>query len=107
MPDEVEVPSVLPNGNLIEYIGRISAPTLLAIIIVTNFAGLWVSGSSYNKLEAEKDRWLAMALEGLKTSKEISTARIPIMSAPPVNEITPEDVKKQLEVIKDVNGVSE
>lgn len=76
---------------------------ILAFILFTGFNENWVWGNTYREVKAERDEWKRVALEGLQVAKEISPARLPILTPPSVNSQEPFDVEGQLETIKNIN----
>lgn len=85
------------NTDMIKNIASASAPTLLAIAIVTGVMGVWVPGTTYNKMEADRNEWKTLALQGLQKAEVKS-----IGMAPPVvhQSITKSEVKARLENVR-------
>lgn len=87
----------------VDNISKVGIIGLLLIILVTGSTGTWVWGTTYNEVKAERDEWKKTALDGLRVAREISPARIPIMAGPPGKELTPSDIRNQLQVVKNIN----
>lgn len=96
------------NLFTVENISKAGVVTLLAIVLITGATGVWVWGSTYNEVKADRDKWEKIALDGLTTARQVSKARLPYMMAAPSTsskELRPEDIKSQLELIKKLNHV--
>jgi hypothetical protein len=70
-----------------EWIGRISAPSLLAIALGTYMSGLWVSAGELHRLQdaanaqvadakADRDQWKQLALKGATVATEATNHTI-------------------------------
>jgi hypothetical protein len=105
----------MANLFTVENITKGGIIGLLLIILVTGFTGVWVYGPSHKaeivSLEkqlttalAEREEWRKLAIEGLRVSREVSAARVPILGANPNTEVSPEDVADQLRVIQNLNN---
>lgn len=95
MPDSE--PSQL---SLVKWISGASAATLLAVAVVTNVAGVWVSGKLYEEVKVERNEWKKLALDGLKTAESASKVRLSLPLDP--NEATPGEVGSRLRDIESV-----
>jgi hypothetical protein len=90
-----------------ENIKNIGLVGLLSLIIITGSTGVWVWGTTYQEVKADRDEWKKTALDGLRVARDISPVRLPILSRGPskVNvEVRPEDIKRELAVIHSMNG---
>ncbi len=61
--------------KLYEWLSGTGFPAVLALILYTSYKGIWVWGSVYRKLEAEKNEWKTFALSGTQlASRAVSLA---------------------------------
>jgi hypothetical protein len=88
----------------VDNLSKVGVVTLLSIVLVTGASGYWVWGTTYTEMKVDRDRWEAIALDGLKAAKQLSSVRIPIMDSAP-QKPTPENVKSQLDLIKRLNNI--
>src|SRR5688572_11589929 len=97
-----------------DMLKNVSIGVLLIAILYLGMNGQWVFGKDYEEMKAsyerqlstalaERDRWEKLAIEGLVTARSVSAVRIPIMSSAPGEAVSPDDVAKQLNLIKDLN----
>jgi hypothetical protein len=79
---------------------------LLLLILVTGFSGTWVYGPLYTKMEADRDEWKKVALQGLQVARQVSPERALIGAAPPTIKVEgdPKEVMKHLDEIRARNA---
>lgn len=91
-------------GKLIDIGSKVSLAVVLIVIIYTGSLGMWVFGTQYKEMTADRDTWKQLALQGTKVAQQ---AARPVIGAGPTRELTPlpanptpDDVRYRLRVIQ-------
>ena len=83
--------------KLADWAGKASGATLLCIVLITGYMGVWKWGTEVTAMKAERDEWKGLALKATNLAEK-GTPRVVGMSPPKTNSI--QEVKSRLEVIK-------
>lgn len=86
--------------NIAEWIGRASATTLLAGILVTGYFGVWVWGTNYQQIREERDEWKVIAIQGLRAIEE--EKHVVFSSNTDQSQLTPAQVGMMIKAVKEV-----
>lgn len=101
-----------PNGEigmnyeqLVNVASKLSLATLLIIILVGGYQGLWVYGPTYKQMVAERDEWKSLALKGANVATQAAQRALPVIGAAPQamsplpRDARPDDVAARLQVV--------
>lgn len=85
----------------LEWIGRASATSLLAGILVSGYLGVWTWGSDYRSMRDERNEWKALALKATHIAEVNTPWKSPhVVGAsggnPPAPPQTVEEVEARL-----------
>lgn len=80
---------------IVSYWKEVSLSGLLALIIWSSYAGYWVWGTDYAKLEKDRDEWKALVLRANNLMQDPSNR--PIGMAPPVVNDLKHSIQSKLE----------
>ena len=83
--------------KLADWAGKASGATLLCIVLMTGYMGVWKWGTEVTAMKAERDEWKGLALKAT-TLAEKGALRVIGMTPPTTNSL--QEVKSRLEVIK-------
>jgi hypothetical protein len=84
------MPSVADGPtSWVEWIGRASAATLMAAILITGYFGVWRWGGDYTELKADRDEWKSLAMRGAHIAAHAAN-RVSFGNKPPLSPPTHE-----------------
>lgn len=97
-----------------ENLNSIGIVGTLCLVVGGWLSGALVAGTSYNEMKAERDKWMAVALDGLNKFKDVNPVPNIAMSGPgpmssPIVErlmVTPEDVSNKFAEVKEMAEIS-
>lgn len=93
-------------SKLTEYAGRLTATLLLIFIVYSGSMGLWVYGTTYKQMVAERDEWKDLAIKGAVIANKTTFA--PFGAAGPKTAVAPRtaaEVAEQLRTAEERHGV--
>jgi len=62
-------------GQVLDLISKGGVVALLLIIVVGGVKKIWVFGWIYSELQADRDRWMNLAMENLHLAKQATESR--------------------------------
>jgi hypothetical protein len=91
-------------AKILDLASKISLASLLILILLGGYQGVWIYGSTYREMVADRDEWKHLAMEGAHLATKASALSIRGISLVEPKDLTvsssKEDVNQVLEVVR-------